>query len=234
MAILKRTGAQDYVRGEAHRWRDEAIAALDVRGPAGGAREARPDHAERDLGVSRDLSLSDGLPALDPPAVGRPDVPTYGIPETLDGMLPWSWAEERLARAETYWIATTRSGGRPHLMPVWAAWHAGRLWFEGGATTRRARNLEQNPAVSVGIELPGDGAVVVEGDRRAPTRRDVPESRAPSSKRSPSIPCRRAATSWSPFELVDPGGRDLGDHAPGRLRLDGLPGRRHRWTFAAG
>ena len=113
--------------------------------------------------MSRDLSLSDALPALDPPAVGRPDVPTYGIPETLDGTLPWSWAEERLAGAETYWIATTRPGGRPHLMPVWAAWHAGRLWFEGGATTRRARNLEQNPAVSVGIELPGDGAVVVEG-----------------------------------------------------------------------
>ena len=48
-------------------------------------------------------------------------------------------------------------------MPVWAAWCAGRIWFEGGRLTRRARNLEANPAVSVGIELPGDGAVIVEG-----------------------------------------------------------------------
>jgi len=98
-----------------------------------------------------------------PPVVKRPSVPTYGIPDTLEGALPWAWAEERLAAAETYWVATTRPDGRPHLMPVWAAWHAGRLWFEGGAATRRARNLAENPAVSVGIELPGDGAVVVEG-----------------------------------------------------------------------
>jgi hypothetical protein len=48
-------------------------------------------------------------------------------------------------------------------MPIWAARHVGRLWFEGGAATRRARNLALEPAVSVGIELPGDGAVIVEG-----------------------------------------------------------------------
>jgi hypothetical protein len=48
-------------------------------------------------------------------------------------------------------------------MPIWAAWCVGRLWFEGGRLTRRARNLAANPGVSVGIELPGDGAVIVEG-----------------------------------------------------------------------
>jgi len=32
MAILERTGAQDYTRGEARRWRDEAIAELDAAG----------------------------------------------------------------------------------------------------------------------------------------------------------------------------------------------------------
>ena len=102
-------------------------------------------------------------PRVEPPVVERPHVPTYGIPETLEGTLPWSWAEARLAAAETYWVATTRPGGRPHAMPVWAAWCAGRLWFEGGRLTRRARNLETNPVTSVGIELAGDGAVVVEG-----------------------------------------------------------------------
>jgi len=107
--------------------------------------------------------MSEALPSIDPPTVERPSVPTYGIPATLEGTLPWSWAEARLAAAETYWVATSRPGGRPHLMPVWAAWCAGRLWFEGGRLTRRARNLAANPAVSVGIELPGDGAVVVEG-----------------------------------------------------------------------
>ena len=88
---------------------------------------------------------------------------SYGIPDELDGTLPWSWAGEQLAAAETHWIATSRPDGRPHLVPVWAAWHAGRLRFEGGAATRRARNLALEPAISVGIELPGDGAVIVEG-----------------------------------------------------------------------
>ena len=102
-------------------------------------------------------------PPAEPPAIERPSVPTYGIPESLEGTLPWSWAADRLAAAITYWVATTRPDGRPHAMPVWAAWWAGRIWFEGGRLTRRARNLEANPAVSVGIELPGDGAVIVEG-----------------------------------------------------------------------
>lgn len=107
--------------------------------------------------------MSEALPSLRQPVVERPTVPTYGIPETLEGTLPWSWAEARLAAAATYWVATSRPDCRPHAMPIWAAWCEGRLWFEGGRLTRRARNLEHNPAVSVGIELPNDGAVIVEG-----------------------------------------------------------------------
>ena len=107
--------------------------------------------------------MSPSGPRVEPPVVERPHIPEYGVPETLEGTLPWSWAEARLAAAETYWVATTRPDGRPHAMPIWAAWSAGRLWFEGGRLTRRARNLETNPAVSVGTELSGDGAVIVEG-----------------------------------------------------------------------
>ena len=36
--------------------------------------------------------------------------------------LPWAWATERLNRARNYWIATTRSDGRPHSRPVWGIW----------------------------------------------------------------------------------------------------------------
>ena len=107
--------------------------------------------------------MSEGLQPLGQPAIERPSVHTYGIPETLEGTLPWSWAEARLAAAETYWVATSRPDGRPHAMPIWAAWCASRIWFEGGRLTRRARNLDGNPAISVGIELPNDGAVIVEG-----------------------------------------------------------------------
>lgn len=98
-----------------------------------------------------------------PPRTGRPHVPGYGIPDTAEGALPWAWAEERLAAADTYWVGTTRPDGRPHLMPIWAAWLDGRVWMEGGAATRRARNIEANAAVTVGLQLEGFGAVVVEG-----------------------------------------------------------------------
>lgn len=93
----------------------------------------------------------------------RPGVRGYGIPFSLEGTLPWSWAEERLAAAETYWVATSRPDGRPHLVPVWAGWHAGRLWLEGGAGARRARNLALDPAISGAVELARDGALIVEG-----------------------------------------------------------------------
>lgn len=93
----------------------------------------------------------------------RPGVRGYGIPSSLEGTLPWSWAEQRLAEAETYWVATSRPDGRPHLVPLWAGWHTGRLWLEGGTGARRARNLALNPAISVAVELARDGALIVEG-----------------------------------------------------------------------
>jgi hypothetical protein len=96
------------------------------------------------------------------PRVERPHVPEYGIPETLDGALPWTWARERLESALEYWVATTRPDGRPHLMPLWVAWVDEAAWFEGGLQTRRARNLELNAGCAIGID-DGIESVIVEG-----------------------------------------------------------------------
>ena len=97
------------------------------------------------------------------PRATRPRMPDgYGVPETDDGMLPWSWARERLEHAPVYWIASTRPDGRPHVMPSWGAWVDDRFWFEGSPRTRRARNLAANPEAVVHVER-GDDAVIVEG-----------------------------------------------------------------------
>ncbi len=53
------------------------------------------------------------------PRADRPVAKGYGLKDPKDGLLPWSWAEEQLAKSRTYWISTARSGGRPHTMPVW-------------------------------------------------------------------------------------------------------------------
>jgi len=41
-------------------------------------------------------------------------------PTDSAALKPWSWALERLEKSHNYWIATSRSDGRPHLMVVWA------------------------------------------------------------------------------------------------------------------
>lgn len=100
------------------------------------------------------------------PKASRPLMPDgYGVPETNDGTLPWSWVVERLERARNYWFSTTRPDGRPHAMPAWAVWLDGVLYFEGSPETRRARNLAANPALVVHLES-GDEVVILEGRAR--------------------------------------------------------------------
>ena len=74
------------------------------------------------------------------PTVERPTMPDgYGVPDTLEGALPWSWAVERLASARNMWFSTTRPDGRPHAVPAWGMWLDGGGYFEGSPETLRAR-----------------------------------------------------------------------------------------------
>lgn len=100
-----------------------------------------------------------------PPAT-RPYMPGYGIlgPTGGTGLLPWSWAEQRLAASRNFWLSTAWPDGRPHLMPVWAIWDAERqsLWFSSSSASRKARNIAGDPRCMLATE---DAAnpVVVEG-----------------------------------------------------------------------
>jgi hypothetical protein len=85
------------------------------------------------------------------PIAERPQMPEYDVPEDLDGVLPWSWAEERLAGSRNYWVTTATPTGRPHSMPVWGAWLPAldRFWFSCATSSRKARNARANPQVVV-------------------------------------------------------------------------------------
>jgi general stress protein 26 len=89
-------------------------------------------------------------------------MPGYGISESLEGALPWSWAEERLRDSRNFWVASTRPDGRPHAMPVWAVWLDGALYFSTAKTSVKARNLLANPRCVVTTEQ-GHEAVILEG-----------------------------------------------------------------------
>ena len=98
------------------------------------------------------------------PWVSRPYMPGYGIsgPTEGSGLLPWSWAAERLSTARNYWVATAWPDGRPHVMPVWAMWDDGTLWFTSSVGSRKVRNLTADPRCCVTTEDASD-PVVVEG-----------------------------------------------------------------------
>jgi general stress protein 26 len=93
-------------------------------------------------------------------------MPGYGIlgPTEGTGLLPWSWAQERLVVSRNFWVTTVWPDGRPHLMPVWAIWDIELqvLWFTSGVRSRKARNLAADRRCVLATE---DAAnpIIVEG-----------------------------------------------------------------------
>jgi nitroimidazol reductase NimA-like FMN-containing flavoprotein (pyridoxamine 5'-phosphate oxidase superfamily) len=97
------------------------------------------------------------------PIADRPIMPEgYHVPADAEGMLPWSWAAERLSDAVTYWVGTVRPNGRPHAALVWGVWVGDCFYFSSAPDTRRSRNIATNPEVVVHIEH-DDDIVIVEG-----------------------------------------------------------------------
>lgn len=107
------------------------------------------------------------------PKPSRPHAPGYGFPKGSKGLLPWSWAEQRLKKSHNYWITTVKPDGSPHTMVVWGLWQDGRFLFSTGSKSRKSRNLARNTNCVVCTEHAQE-AVIVEGVAEiadAPTRR---------------------------------------------------------------
>ena len=96
------------------------------------------------------------------PKSSRPHAPGYGFPEGKKGLLPWSWAEQRLKKSHNYWITTVKPDRAPHTMVVWGLWQNGRFQFSTGSKSRKARNLARNTNCVVCTEHAPE-AVIVEG-----------------------------------------------------------------------
>jgi general stress protein 26 len=99
-------------------------------------------------------------------------MPGYGLPEGAKGLLPWSWAEQRLTKSHNYWITTimpdaspqnaSAQNVSPHTMVVWGLWQDGCFLFSTGSQSRKARNLAQNANCVLCTEHAHE-AVIVEG-----------------------------------------------------------------------
>ena len=81
--------------------------------------------------------------------------------------LPWKRARDlldggALSEAAAF-VGTVRPGGRPHSARIGAAWCNGEVYFQTGQQSRKARNLEVNPACTLSVSLSGID-LVVEGE----------------------------------------------------------------------
>jgi hypothetical protein len=104
--------------------------------------------------------------------------PVADRPEMQEGYLgaaplPWSWAEEQLADARSYWVTTIGPSGRPRVRPVWGVWLDGAVQFS--TSGRHAANIARDPRVTVNLE-DGDECLILEG--AAQVVRDEPVRRA--------------------------------------------------------
>jgi hypothetical protein len=118
------------------------------------------------------------------PAPSRPHMPGYGLPKSRKGLLPWSWAEQRLKRSHNYWITTVKPDRAPHTMVVWGLWLDGALIFSTGSNSRKARNLARNKKCVVCTEHAHE-AVIVEGEAElasVPLRREFLKTYRPKYK----------------------------------------------------
>lgn len=99
------------------------------------------------------------------PQVTRPQFPP-GYVDTPQAFLSWKQVEQKLITARHYWLCSVRPDGRPHAVPRWAVWIAGKLYYDGSPETRHARNILENPNVTLHLES-GIEAVIAEGQARA-------------------------------------------------------------------
>ncbi|MCB8942721.1 MAG: pyridoxamine 5'-phosphate oxidase family protein [Ardenticatenaceae bacterium] len=72
-------------------------------------------------------------------------------------------AQARLASERNIWLATVRPDGRPHLVPLWFAWHDDLIYICIQPGSVKATNLRQNPLVSLSLE-DGSNVVICEGE----------------------------------------------------------------------
>lgn len=90
----------------------------------------------------------------------RDPVETINLDRYGNDALPWRRPRDVLDAIEpsehiTWFLATTRTDGRPHAAGVGAMWHDGDLYFTSGDGTRKSKNLAANPAATISARLPG-------------------------------------------------------------------------------
>jgi general stress protein 26 len=170
---------------------------------------------------------SRGEAIMTEPQPSRPHMPGYGLlgPTEGTGLLPWSWATERLAASRNYWVVTLFPDGRPHAMPVWGVWHDEAFWFTSSRQSRKTRNLAGDPRCSIATE-DALNPVIVEGVADLVIEEEILTTLL-------ALVNAKYGTAYS-MELVDPNinaAFRVRPHWAFGLRQDDFTGSPTRWVF---
>ena len=159
------------------------------------------------------------------PTAGRPYMPGYGIqgPDEGMGLLPWTWAVERLTASHDYWVATVRPNDAPSVMPVWGTWMESAVWFSSSPGSRRARNLTANPRCTVTTDDAAD-PVVVEGTAERVTDPEAVEAYTAVTNEKYQVDYSADFYAENALFAVRP-------HVVLALSHDDFTGSPTRWTF---
>ena len=93
--------------------------------------------------------------------VTRPKLPP-GYVDNPISEVSWDYIEQKLTESKHYWMCSVRPNGRPHVVPRWAVYLDGKLYYDGSPETRHARNILENPNTTVNLE-DGLKAIILEG-----------------------------------------------------------------------
>jgi len=106
------------------------------------------------------------------PADGEVE-PRFSTPDAAP--TPWTDAREGLESAMTYWLATMRPDGRPHVTTIAAVWLDDAIHFTTSSLEVKGQNLAANPRVVVttgcnrwyglDIVVEGEAIPVADADR---------------------------------------------------------------------
>jgi nitroimidazol reductase NimA-like FMN-containing flavoprotein (pyridoxamine 5'-phosphate oxidase superfamily) len=90
-----------------------------------------------------------------------PLIPWSKVQATLEGNIPQA-PDTGGPNRHTFWLATVRPDGRPHVMPFGGFWQDGKVYIVTGKGSRKGRNMADNPNVVVTVAThPFD--LVIEG-----------------------------------------------------------------------
>jgi nitroimidazol reductase NimA-like FMN-containing flavoprotein (pyridoxamine 5'-phosphate oxidase superfamily) len=109
---------------------------------------------------------------MNPPKITRPKFPK-GYVDNPASFVTWEWVAAQLIESKHYWLCSVRPDGRPHVVPRWCVYVDGKIYYDGSPETRHARNIEENPHVSLHLES-GEKAIILDGTSR-PAEKPTPE-----------------------------------------------------------